>query len=227
MKLQNSTITTRLGGYLTAAVSCGTLASTASAAIVAFSDSGSFIEGTVNNNDQATITIALAGGENLFIDPFISGNCLELTFASNFNTVTNGRFTGSGSISFESYSYPGLDLLSYGDSISANNSGGRPFVGSVAYGGTPQADFVGDVSGYIGFITPLGHKGWLDVAYNSTTGLFQYNGGAVATAGEDLLAGKTTVGGGGTSAVPEASTSLGLLALVAGGVLTRRRKQAA
>ena len=29
--------------------------------------------------------------------------------------------------------------------------------------------------------------------------------------------------GGGTSAVPEASTSLGLLALGAGGILTRRR----
>jgi hypothetical protein len=34
-------------------------------------------------------------------------------------------------------------------------------------------------------------------------------------------------GGGGTSAVPEASTSLGLLALGAGGLLTRRRQKRA
>ena len=34
-----------------------------------------------------------------------------------------------------------------------------------------------------------------------------------------------TVSGGGTSAVPEASTSLGLLALGAGGILTRRRQK--
>jgi hypothetical protein len=33
--------------------------------------------------------------------------------------------------------------------------------------------------------------------------------------------------GGGTSAVPEASTSLGLLALGAGGILTRRRQKRA
>ncbi len=34
-----------------------------------------------------------------------------------------------------------------------------------------------------------------------------------------------TASGGGTSAVPEASTSLGLLGLVAGGILTRRRSK--
>jgi hypothetical protein len=214
MKLQNKT-TTRLGGYLTAAVTCSTIASTASAAIVTFANSGSFIEGTVDNGDQPTITIALPGGENLFIDPFNSPSFLDLTFDTSF-TVTNGRFTGSG-LSIASSLYPGLDLLSYGDSIFANNSGYYPAKGSVVSQGTPQSDFVGDVSGFIGFITPLGNKGWMDVAYNSTTGLFQYNGGAVATAGENLRAG----------VVPEPSTAVLSLGALAAGAFIRRRKQAA
>ena len=215
MKRNKKQSNTRLGGYLTAAVSCSTLASTASAAIVTFANSGSFIEGTVDNGDQPTITIALPGGENLYIDGFNGSASIDLTFGTDFNTSTNGRFTGSG-VSYNIY-YPGLDLLSYGAPIFANNSGIFPQVGYVVLDGTPQADFVGDVSGYIGFVTPLGNKGWMDVAYNSTTGLFQYNGGAVATAGEDLLAGQ----------VPEPSTAVLSLGALAAGAFIRRRKQAA
>ena len=88
-------------------------------------------------------------------------------------------------------------------------------------GGTPQADFVGDVSGYIGFITKFGNKGWLKVAFNSTSGLFSYDGGAVATAGEELTAGQTV------AAVPEPASVLGTLGLLSAGMFVRRRRLAA
>ncbi|MEY3895674.1 MAG: hypothetical protein RLZZ214_1193 [Verrucomicrobiota bacterium] len=54
---------------------------------------------------------------------------------------------------------------------------------------------------------------------------FTVNAYAYDNTGASIKAGATTAApaGGGTSAVPEASTSLGLLALGAGGLLTRRR----
>jgi hypothetical protein len=218
MKTHTIHTNNRLTNYLTAAVSAGTLASTASAAIVTFSDSGSFIEGTVDDGDQPTITIPLAGGENLFIDPYGGARWLSLAFNNDFfaRTTTNGRFTGAAGTGY-SVSYPRINLLSYGDAIYANNSGDNPFAAGLVNNGIPQADFVGDVSGYIGFITPLGNKGWIDVGYNSTTGLFRYNGGAVGTGGTNLTAGQ----------VPEPSTAVLSLGALAAGAFIRRRKQAA
>ncbi len=214
MKLQNKTTSNRLGGYLTAAVTVGTLARTASAAIVTFSNSGSFIEGTVDDGDQPTISITLPDTSLLKIDSEPGSNFLDLSF-SNMGYLA--RFTGSGTLTSGFYTYPSVSLLNLGDTIFANNAGDFPSFASIVNNGTPQNDFVGDVSGFIGFITPLGNKGWLDVAFNSTTGLFQYNGGAVATAGEDLLAG----------AVPEPSTAVLSLGALAAGAFIRRRKQMA
>ncbi len=65
------------------------------------------------------------------------------------------------------------------------------------------------------------HYGWVKLSYNPATGDAQLLGGAINTiAGQGITAGQTTVA---TSAVPETSTSFGLLALGAGGLLTRRR----
>jgi hypothetical protein len=65
------------------------------------------------------------------------------------------------------------------------------------------------------------HYGWVKLSYNSSTGDAQLLGGAINTiAGQGITAGQTTVA---TSPVPETSTSFGLLALGAGGLLTRRR----
>ncbi len=218
MKTKQTTTTDRLGSYLTAAIGIGTLAGTADAAIVTFSNSGSFIEGTVDDGDQPTIIIALGDGSNLLIDPYSSGSYLELTFDDAFPYT--GRFTGVGT--FSGGSYPGISLLGFGDPIFANNSGNSPYTGSLIASGVPQSDFVGNVSGYIGFVTPNNNKGWLSVEFNSDTGLFAYNGGAVATMGEDLTAGAT-----GISAVPEPASTLSLLGLLSSGLLLRQRRNGA
>jgi len=213
MKLQNKT-TTRLGGYLMAAVSCGTLASTASAAIVTFSDSGSFTEGRLDDvSDQPISNITLPDSSFLKIDPGFSGAYLILSLNPD-----GGRFTGTGTIPTLYTTFAGISLLNLGDSIFANNDSPQyANYAVIVNSGTPQSDFVGDVSGYIGFITANGNKGWLDVAYNSATGLFQYNGGAVETAGGSLTAGQ----------VPEPSTAVLSLGALAAGAFIRRRKQAA
>jgi len=134
-----------------------------------------------------------------------------------------GRFTGTGTFGVGSYpsNYPGISLLGSGDMIFANPASPYPFAGVLVIGGTPQADFVGDVSGYIGFVTEFGNKGWLKVAFNSTNGLFSYDGGAVATAGEELTAGQTV------AAVPEPASVLGTLGLLSAGMFVRRRRLAA
>ena len=69
------------------------------------------------------------------------------------------------------------------------------------------------------------HYGWVKLSYDSATGAAQLLGAAMnTTAGEGIaVPAAAAPAGGGTSAVPEASTSLGLLALGAGGLLTRRR----
>jgi hypothetical protein len=216
MTTKGKTNNNRLGSYLTAAVGVGTLAGSADAAIVLFADSGSFIEGTVNNGDEPTIFVPLGDGSTLTIDPYQGPFFLELGFVGGF--FNPGRFTGSGIFGL----YPGVSLLCLGDPIYANNSGSFPFVGSLVQAGTPQSDFIGDVAGFIGFVTPNGNEGWLEVSFNSATGLFGYYGGAVATAGEELTAGANTI-----SAIPEPASMLGTMGLLASGLMIRRRKLAA
>ena len=69
------------------------------------------------------------------------------------------------------------------------------------------------------------YYGWVKLSYDSATGAAQLLGAAMnTTAGEGIaVPAAAAPAGGGTSAVPEASTSLGLLALGAGGLFTRRR----
>ena len=128
----------------------------------------------------------------------------------------SGRFTGTGT--FYGGEYPGVSLLQTGATIFANNSGTSPYIGSLVAPSNVQPGFVGNVNGYVGFIDTLGNEGWLKVAYNSSTGLFSYDGGAVETSGAPLLAGQV-------GAVPEPSVAA-LLALGAVGVLHRRRRAA-
>jgi hypothetical protein len=80
--------------------------------------------------------------------------------------------------------------------------------------------------------------GYLDMTASATAGgerrvtvnrlMFDnVTGGAIAGVTVNSTAQTYTLPNGGTSAVPEASTSLGLLALGAGGLLTRRRQKRA
>ena len=202
----------QLAFYLTGLAGAAALTGTSQGATVSFADSGSFYQGLSTTPDVPTVNISLPDTSVLNLDPGDSGNYLELIFNSDWHST--GRFTGSST--FQN-GYPGVSLLQFGDAISANNSGSYAGVASLVNDGTVQLGFTGNVSGYVGFVTPLGNKGWLAVTYNSTSGLFTWNGGAVETSGGDLTAGAT--------AIPEAS-SAALLALGAVGMLRRRRKAA-
>lgn len=205
----------QLASYLTAGLGAGCLAVTADAAIVTFSNSGSFTEGTVNDGDQTTILLTLPDGSSLSIDPFGGSRYLDLSLSNS------GRFTGPGGV-FGYYATPIISLLGFGDPIFAHTStSDYPNLAMLVEDSDPQADFIGDVSGYLGFVTQFGNEGWLKVAFNSTTGLFSYDGGAVATAGEELTAGQTV------AAVPEPTGVLGTLGLLSAGMFLRRRKLAA
>lgn len=203
----------RLTSYLNAGLGACCLGVTADAAIVTFSNSGSFIEGTVDNGDEPTHSITLPDTSVLKIDPGSYPRYLQLRLDAG------AKFTGTGG--FEN-DYSSVSLLDFGDAIFANSfSSFYPETALLVADGKPQPDFTGNVSGYIGFITGFGNKGWLKVAFNSTTGLFSYDGGAVATAGEELTAGQTV------AAVPEPASVLGTLGLLAGGMFVRRRRLAA
>jgi hypothetical protein len=214
MKNRRKSTWDRLGSYLTAAIGVGTLAGTADAAIVQFFDSGSFIEGTVDNGDQTTIPVPLGDGSTLEIDSDGYGLNLELTFSG----PSTGRFTGTGT--FLIGLYPGVSLLHHGDPIYANNSGSSPSIGSLVVASIPQYDFELADAGFVGFVTPNGNKGWLAVGFYPSTGQFGFYGGAVATAGEELTAG--SLGG---SPIPEPASALSTMGLLASGLLIRRRKQ--
>ena len=214
MKLAESS--NQLALYLTGLAGVATLTGTSQGAIVTFNSSGSFYQGLASTPDEPTINIPLPDTSVLNLDPGANGSYLDLAFdATGYLYASNGRFTGTGTF-FNSYA--GISLLQLGDTISANNSGSYPGFGLLVDDTIPQSSFTGNVSGYIGFVTPLGNKGWIDVAYNSSTGLFAWDGGAVGTAGEPLTAGLT--------AVPEPS-SAALFALAVGGMAMLRRRKAA
>ena len=203
-----------LASYLTAGLGASCLAVTADAAIVTFSNSGSFIEGTVDDGDEPTLSFALPDSSQLTIDAGTSALYLQLKLSGA------GRFTGPNNV-FSSYDFPVVSLLDFGDPIFANYApSGYPSHAQLVHDSTPQLDFTGDVSGYLGFVTEFGNKGWLQVAFNSATGLFSYDGGAVATAGEELTAGEI-------AAVPEPASVLGTLGLLSAGMFVRRRRLAA
>ena len=213
---KNQESTHQLTFYLTGLAGAAALTGTSQGAIVAFIDSGSFYQGLVSTPDVPTLNITLPDTSVLNLDPGSDGKYLDLSFnKTGYSFGSDGRFTGSGS--FHSI-YAGISLLHLGDAISANNAGSYPGFGMVVYNTVPQPGFTGNVSGYLGFVTPLGNKGWLAVSYNSANGLFTWDGGAVETAGGSLTAGQLTL-------APEPS-SAALLAFGAIGMLRRRRKAA-
>ena len=201
--------------YLAGLAGSAALATTGQGAIVDFTNSGSFYQGLASTPDEPTVPITLGDGCILQLDPGANGTYLDLKMTTSTGGA-NGRFTGTGSF----FGYPEVSLLHLGDAISANNAGSYPNFVDIVYNLNVEPAFTGNVNGYIGFVTDLGDKGWIEVAYNSSTGLFSWDGGAVATAGESLTAGQLAV-------VPEPS-SAALLALAVGGMsMLRLRRKAA
>ncbi|MFO1430023.1 MAG: PEP-CTERM sorting domain-containing protein [Candidatus Competibacteraceae bacterium] len=178
----------------------------AGAAIVPFSASGSFVEGTVNDGDQSTITIPLPDGTNLLLD---QGNG---QYVLDFQ-VPGGLWDNSGAVG--SYkTYPVVSVLGPGAAINPTGGFDHNDWGMAVYDGTPYGAWTSAFTDqYIGFETSLGHKGYLQVSWDPATGLFSYNNGALETSGADL----TTPG-----AVPEPGT---LALLCAGAVAAARYRR--
>ncbi len=220
MKLQNKTTTTRLGGYLTAAVTCGTLASTASAAIVNLDISsidgpnGGVLSGSRSLFALSTLGVDLTGDigiSNAYVGAFSTYTGFEHGIANNGSAASPRNFASGAMIdSAALFSTSDIWNTSFTDTLT----------------GAISPDF--GAGSYIGFKSENNHYGYFEVTWQSATNTFEILSGAYEDqAGVGILAGAGASAGGGTSAVPEASTSLGLLALGAGGLLTRRRKQAA
>ena len=204
----------QLAFYLTGLAGAAAITGTSQGVTVDFINSGSFYQGLASTPDEPTVPITLGDGCILQLDPGSSGAYLDLRITTSTNGA-NGRFTGTGTF----HGYPEVSLLHLGDAISANNAGNYLNFCNIVYNLNVEPAFTGNVNGYIGFVTDLGNKGWIKVAYNSSTGLFSWNNGAVGTSGSPLTAGQT--------AVPEPS-SAALLALAVGGMsMLRLRRKAA
>ncbi len=219
MKLQNKTTTTRLGGYLTAAVSCGTLASTASAAVVTLDvTSISGINGGVPDDDDhprfplSSLHSGLIFGDlgiyNDTAGDYLGlGNSRHMAFAVNsLTTDASPKNFSSGAMVDASSLFDGdyaETLFSY-DGSKSPDFGPNSFMGFRARG---------DLSG-----SPEWYYGYFEVTWMSATNTFQILSGAY----EDQIGVGIAAG-----AVPEPSTAVLSLGALAAGALIRRRKQVA
>lgn len=199
-------------GLGAAAIASGALAlapQEADAAIVPFSDSGSFIANAGDDTPQTYVLIGLGDGTPLYLN------------GSNYgNSYKNGLFMAAGawdsSGSKAGYGYAAVpSVLGPNAPINPNSAGyGKNGEAAIpAFLGYTFDDWsTAFTDQYIGFMTFAGNEGYLKVSWDPFSHLFSYNGGAVATEGEQLLTGQ----------IPEPGT-LALLAAGAVGLLRRRR----
>lgn len=207
MKLQNKTTTSRLGGYLTAAVSCGTLASTASAAIVTIDISSiSGVNGGITSGNFGTFQLSS-------LSPGITGQ-MEIynnSFVRGLDADSGMYFATAGAIATPTKFSTGATIDSSASFLSsfASDSVFR-------YGGYTAPDF--GPGSFIGFRSDNGKYGYFEVTWTSATDTFQILSGAY----EDQIGVGIAAG-----AVPEPSTAMLSLGALAAGAMIRRRKQAA
>ena len=211
MKLQTNKNNTRLGGYLTAAVSCSTLASTASAAVVSLDISsidginGGIAVGNYQHFYLSSLSPGLSGILELY-NGFYGTNGLDGDYGLNLATTANDakatpRNFSSGSL---------IDA-------SANFEDFSPFTVFRYDLSTASPDF--GANSFIGFRSADGNYGYFEVTWSAATNTFQILSGAYeSVAGVGI----TT-----PAAIPEPSTAVLSLGALAAGAFIRRRKQAA
>ena len=223
---RKSTPSTRLGAYLTACVGLGTLAGSADAAIVNIdiSATGYNISGT---------NAGISGFGSLEIPDFTSAGT-TLTLDRTFNLKGLSISGGSAGIAISSAfgSYPIPHRFGYGDLIGPTGSAGvQGFSGtkkltdfSVCYGfgNYSTIEFKEpNATGFIGFENKAGDFGWLKVSWDERPANFEIIAGAYNdTPGVAIVAGEL-------AAVPEPTSVLSTMGLLASGLMLRRRKQAA
>jgi hypothetical protein len=200
----------RLGTYLTITVGAGTFAGTADAAIVNLDIGPSGLDiGGVNGG-------VVDGGAKT-INPFPGGGKLDLyheqkykgfdgddglVFAINGNFASPRNFAANAVI---------------GDSVPLWSGNGVYSVFNSVDDESP--DF--GANSFMGFRTPNGNYGWLEVTWDSATDEFEILSGAYENVPSvAILAGAM-------AAVPEPASVLGTIGLLAGGAFVRRRKVAA
>ena len=196
-----------LTSYLTTAVTVGTLASSAHAAIVSLditSISGpnaGVAPGSFNTIDMSTLHSGLSGQLQTYNG--IDGKW-GMDVDSQAYFIVNGGFTSPKNLA----SGASISASSYFDSVS----------GSVLFriGGNVSPDF--GAGSYIGFRDANGSLGWLEVTWTSATNTFEILSGAYESTPHVSIA---------AGAVPEPSTALLSLGSLAAGAFIRRRKQVA
>ncbi len=206
----------RMPQYLLGAATAGAALTPqrSEAGTVAFSDSGSF---TVSVSYSGS-TIALPDGSSLSFGPSYGPvGTPGLGFGMS---GTTGQWAYSQTYTSVLKQYPIPDVLAPSTLISTTSLRDTALA---VVNGTPNGDFTTAFSSqYVGFKTEYGNYGYLEVSWDPTTQLFQWNGGAVETSGASLFTPSATP-------VPEATSQSGLLALfVTGAVhqLARRRSRA-
>jgi len=222
---RKSTPSTRLGAYLTAGVGLGTIAGSADAAIVNIDISA------------AGYNIGGANGglvhQSIAVENFTSiGTSLQLY---NYRSESNVwgdiglaiSATDGGIAVSSSFIYNSPHMFSAGDLIGPVSMAGvaefsqLPWMSRFSTGDYKTDEvFSKDPKSFIGFENNAGDFGWLQVTWNGSD-TFEILGGAYNdTAGVAIKAGELT-------AVPEPTSVLSTMGLLASGLMLRRRKQAA
>ena len=211
-----SSPSTRLGNYLAAAVGVSTLAGTSDAAIV--------------NLDVSPISGPNGGlAPNTYSAAFFTA--LGAPDLTGFFYVVNGfqGLTGlamlQGSIAGQDPTYSGLGPFNFAAGEVIDENADFPANGfynlfKAESGGSLTSPDFGPGS-FIGFRSANGHYGWLEVTWDSTSGIFEILSGAY----EDVPG--VGIQAGAVAAVPEPAGALGTLGLLSAGMFLRRRKRAA
>jgi hypothetical protein len=222
MKNRRRSTCDRLGSYLTAAVTVGTLANTADAAIVNLD---------VSSISGANAGIAPGGQRSNILLSSLGLGAAGLT--GDFDLYN--RNTGD-------YTYHGIDIdggggfaINGGDASPRNFNAGGTIDGTAEFSGkTVETVFYYSDNGlnsviafspvfgpdsFLGFRSGNNHYGWLEVTWNGTDTFEIISGAFEDQAGVAINAG--------VSAVPEPMSMLSTMGLLASGLLIRRRKLAA